>query len=200
MTLQLQIQSSESAIQWLDRNLDGLEIPATDRIRLSAGCLDVALEHQKAIVLLVANALAGSAAALLRIEFEAYVRGIWLLYSATESELLAFKNDKLKKTFQKLLDDLETHDAFTDGVLSKIKSESWGAMNSFTHSGMMQVVRRLNSEEVIPTYTDAEMIDALNSANSLGFLAAIAISGMAGNEGLAQRILDRERELFANEP
>ena len=45
----------------MDRKIDGLEISSDDRTRLSAACFDVALEHQKAIVLLISEKLIGSA-------------------------------------------------------------------------------------------------------------------------------------------
>lgn len=73
-----------------------MDIPSDDRTRLAAGCLDIVLEHQKSIVLLIANLLFGSAASLVRLEFEAYIRGVWLLNCASELELEKFKKDKLQ--------------------------------------------------------------------------------------------------------
>ena len=71
------IRKSEALIQWMDQKIDGLEISSEDRTMISAACFDVALEHQKAIVLLIANKLVGSAF-LVRILFEAYIRGLWI--------------------------------------------------------------------------------------------------------------------------
>jgi hypothetical protein len=98
MNIRNTIIQSEELIQWLDTQIDGLEIASEERIRLAAGCLDMALEHQKAIVLLVANKLYGSAFALARLIFEAYVRGIWLQMYASETEIEKFKKDELKKS------------------------------------------------------------------------------------------------------
>lgn len=80
MRVETQIRESEQLFQWLDSNIDGLDIPSDDRTRLAAGCLYMVLEHQKAIVLLTANSLFGSVASLVRVEFEAYIRGVWLFY------------------------------------------------------------------------------------------------------------------------
>ena len=56
--------------------------------RLAEGCLDVALEHHRAIVLLISHALYGSAFALIRLLFEAYMmRGLWLHRCASEAAL-----------------------------------------------------------------------------------------------------------------
>lgn len=196
MRVETQIREAEELIQWLDSNIDGLDIPANDRMRLAAGCLDMALEHQKSIVLLTANSLFGSAAALVRLEFEAYVRGVWLLYCASDLEIEKFKKDKLDKNFGQLIEDIEKHGAFNVGTLSHVKNASWKAMNSFTHSGLYQIVRRSTANEIMPNYADAELIDALETANSFGILTAIAISDMARNETLAKKVFDRGKEYF----
>lgn len=196
MSVEAQILESEELIQWLDSNIDGLDIPSNDRMRLAAGCLDVALEHQESIVLLTANSLFGSAAALVRSEFEAYVRGVWLLYCASDSEVEKFKKDELEKNFGQLINDIEKHEAFNGGTLSHVKKTSWKAMNSFTHSGLYQIIRRNTENEIMPNYTDEELIDALDTANSFGILTAIAISDMAHNEELAKKVFDRGQDFF----
>lgn len=200
MRVEAQIRQSEQLIQWLDSSIDGLDIPSNDRARLAAGCLDMALEHQKSIVLLTANALFGSAAALVRLEFDAYIRGIWLLYCASESEIEKFKKDKLEKTLGQLIEDIEKHEAFNVGTLSRVKKASWKAMNSLTHSGFYQVARRNRADEIAPNYYDEELVDALNTANSFGILTAIAIADMARNETLVRAVFERGQRFFGNEP
>ncbi|MGB3091747.1 MAG: DUF5677 domain-containing protein, partial [Candidatus Zixiibacteriota bacterium] len=146
--------------------------------------MDTALEHHKSIVLLIDNALYGSAAALIRLLFEAYVRGVWLLYSASDEEIEQFKDDKLNKAFGELIADLESREPFDGGTLSHVKEVSWKAMNSLTHSGLSQVARRITSDAITPNYTDEELKDVLETANSIGVLAAVAIACMAGDEEL----------------
>ena len=200
MSVENEIQKSEQLIQWLDQNIHGLEIKSDDRSRLAAGCLDIALEHQKSIVLLTEHRLYGSAATLVRLIFEAYVRGVWLLYCALEEELQQFKDDKLDKKFYELVEDVEKQEAFNVGTLSHVKEKSWKIMNSFTHSGFYQVVRRIKSGEIAPNYTDEEIKDALETANSFAILIAIAIADMAGNEELAKSVFGRGMEFFNIEP
>lgn len=153
MKLPDSIQESERLTQWLDAHINGVEVSSDDRTRLAAGCLDRVLEHQKAIVLLTANHLYGSAASLVCLVFESYVRGIWLYFSASESELEDFKNDKLRKTFAQLIEDVEKHEAYSEGALSSVKAlswKSWKTMNSFKHTGFYQVVRRNKESEISP--------------------------------------------------
>jgi hypothetical protein len=95
MKVETEIQKSEELIQCIDKNIYGVEIKSNDRFRIAAGSLDMVLEHQKAIVLLTSHCLYGSAAALVRLIFESYVRSVWFYYSASDEELHEFKNDRL---------------------------------------------------------------------------------------------------------
>lgn len=197
MRVEPEIRRSEELIQWLDSKINGLDIPNNDRARLAAGCLDMALEHQKSIVLLTANSLFGSAAALVRLEFEAFVRGGWLNKCASNGEIERFKADKIKR-INPLIEDIEKLDAYDVGVLSHVKNVSWKVMNSFTHTGIFQMVRRNTADEIIPNYSDEELIDALDTANSIGFLSVYAIAEMAGDETLGPAVLERQKAFFGN--
>lgn len=191
------IQKSESLIRWVDERIDGLSIPSDDRHRLAGACFDIAHEHQKAIVLLVANRLYGSAFALVRLIFEAYIRGLWLLRCAILTELERFKLDTLNKEFGQLITEIENLDGYDVGILSRLKKASWGAMNSFTHSGFFQVVRRITEDSIESNYEEGEILDALNVANSFGLLSAIEMALMAKNEALANEILEKIKQFDA---
>src|SRR4030043_716660 len=200
MDIQKVIIKSEALIQWLDQQIDGLEINSKERTRLAAGCLDTALEHQKAIVLLVANKLYGSAFSLARLIFEAYVRGVWLQMCASDSEIEEYKNDKLNKKFASLIQDIEKCDGFNEGVLSTAKAANWNPMNSYTHSGYLQSVRRNKGETIEPNYTPEEIIEVLNIANALGMLSALQVALLAENKELATGLLEKSKTLFDNKP
>ncbi len=194
------IEQSEDLIQWLDRLIETLSVPTNDRAVIAASCQDVALEHHKSIVLTTREQFHGSAFALVRIEFEAYVRGQWLRYCASDDEVETFKErDKLDKTFGEIIGDLEGHEAFDVGVLSKIKGESWTAMNSFTHTGRLQVVRRLSATKIGSNYPEEEIVGTLDFADAIAILAALAIVNVAIGEeadrvALAEQLLQRMKD------
>jgi len=200
MDLQEIINKSEELIRWLDTQIDGLEIASEEKIRLAAGCLDMALEHQKAIVLLVANKLYGSAFSLARLIFEAYVRGVWLQMCASETEIKKFKKDELEKNFNMLINEIERCDGFNEGILSAAKATNWLSMNSFTHSGFLQVVRRNKEDSLEPNYTDEEIIELVNIANALGMLSALQIALLAGKNKLVNDMLEKSKIIFINKP
>lgn len=200
MNIATLVSESEVLIQWLDKHIDGLEIKADERLRLAAGCLDVALEHHKAIVLLVSYSLYGSAFALVRLLFEAYVRGIWLHGCASNSDIERFKAGKLNKTFSALIQEVEGLDGFNIGALSAAKSTAWRAMNSYTHSGYFQVVRRNTETTIEPNYTEDEIMEVLNFANAVGLLSAVATALFAENEQLANAVLEKAKTYQGTEP
>lgn len=199
VTLAKRIEQSENLIHWLDRLIEGLSIPSNDRAKIATSCLDVALEHYKSIVLTTTVSFHGSAFALVRLEFEAYIRGVWLLYCASDDELERFKEDKLDKSFGDMIADLEALEAFNVGVLSKIKRESWQAMNSFSHTGLFQVVKRSTATKIISNYPAEEIVGTLDIADSIALLVSLAVvdvttGDVADKEELARQLLERMKE------
>jgi len=198
--MQEAITKSEALIQWLDQQIHGLVFPNEERTRLAASCLDVALEHQKAIVLLVANKLYGSAFSLARIIFEAFVRGVWLQMRASDDELEKYKKDKLEKRFFTLIKEIEECDGFKEGILSAAKAENWNHMNSFTHSGYLQSMRRNKEESIESNYTTEEVLEVLNIANALGMLSALQIAILADKQDLSLQLQEKMKTVFNKEP
>lgn len=193
MNIRDNIRKSEALIQWMDQRIDGLEISSDERTRISAACFDITLEHQKAIVLLVANQLIGTAFSLVRLLFEAYIRGLWLGKCASDQEIEKYKKNRLDKTFATLIQEIEQIEGFQEGVLSKAKTANWKAMNSYTHSGFFQSVRRNKDDTIEPNYDVDEILEVLGFTNSIGMLTALQVSLMAGDEEFAKDLLERSK-------
>jgi hypothetical protein len=195
---------SENLIDWLDSFIEGLLVPANDRAIIAAACQDVALVHHKAIVLSTRNLFHASAFGLVRLQFEAYVRGAWLRHCASDEQVARFKErDKLDRNFGQLIADLECQEAFNVGVLSRIKAQSWKEMNSFTHTGLLQVVRRITSTRVEAMYPEEEVLGTLDFADSIALWSALAIVDVVlgepeEKEQLATQLLER-MEQFAKQ-
>lgn len=189
------IKQAEQVAQTPDRRIDGLEVGSALRFRLAGGCLDVALEHHKAVVLLIARSLHGSAFSIIRLMFEAYVRGVWLHQCATEAELKDFAEDRLSPRFTALVTAVETLEGFSGGELMVAKRRSWQAMCSFTHTGFQQVVRRNTETTLEPAYEEDELIEVLGFANAIALMAALEISHMAGTQELSSELLDMAKTI-----
>lgn len=186
-----------SLVQWLNQKYTAIRIEGDTRASIATGCLDVALEHQMGIEALARFGLYGSMLALLRVLFEALIRGIWIARCATDTEVEYFRtNDKIKddKSFETLVIETEAGIGNTTKTLLKVKQQSWKELNSFTHTGMLQIARRHGDGTLGPNYSVEDVVRALNGAGVLGLLAAIEMATIAGIEALAIETLERSRE------
>lgn len=194
MTVADEIDRSVALIQWLDTQLNGVSLSSDDRPRLSAAAFDVAHEHHKAIVLLIHNRLIGSAFALVRPLLESYLRGEWILNCASDRGLALVIADKKRPGFDQLVDDLEALEGFREGVLSQFKGRTWNVLNSYSHSGFLQLVRRLTEETVEPNYDDEELTEVLRFSAAFALVAAVGSAQVAQNQQLAEVILAKAKE------
>lgn len=190
------VARSEALFLWLDQKINGFAVPTSDRTRLAAGCLDAAMEHHKAIVNLIACRLCGSALALIRPTFEAYLRGAWLHQCAEEQELELFKRDKLDMKIGALIELLEKKPSFACGTLLKAKKAGWSKMCDFTHTGIQQAIRRNKSESIEPSYEVGELFEALGFADAMSAMCAIEIAHIASNDTLAMEVLEKMKNYF----
>jgi hypothetical protein len=147
----------------------------------------IALEHHKAIWILSKLGLNGSAFALLRVVFDAYWRALWINKVATPEEIEQASRDDLRfpkmgqmraeieqayfgRPDEKELTPEELAEAQRlrelgakfFGFLKKI----WPALNSYTHSGGLQIGRRFTGDQVKPNYSERDIAEALNLATT----------------------------------
>ena len=99
------------------------------------------IEHHAAILLLLRSGLVGSGFALVRSLVEILVRGVWMTACATEAQVKKFREqDKLDVTFGGMSDAIDK----TCGIdfFHDFKERSWDTLNSYTHTGILQLGRR----------------------------------------------------------
>jgi hypothetical protein len=193
------LQRSDELIRWVHSNLDGTKIPALPsdkRVQLAAACWHVAVDHQMAIVVLVHETLHAPALALMRPTIEAYVRGLWLLYAATDGELDKAGNDQfVNDFFGKIVKDLEQPGRFEHGALSHLKGDIWRRLCSYTHTGYQQIGARLTSSGLGYQYDESEILGALNVADSISLMSTIELAGLAKDEQLRLRAFQEMRSV-----
>lgn len=178
MGLTEHIEQAEELVQWLNGFIAELTLPATDRSRIVASCESVALEHHRAIVLNVSVSLHASAAALIRCQFEACVRGAWFGYCAKDAQIDLFKVGRLSKSIPKMVTALEKVDGFDCGALSRTMDEFWDALNDFSHTDLLQVTRQFSNTEIGSNYSDGDVVSALTHANNTALFSAMIIVGI----------------------
>jgi hypothetical protein len=180
------LKESIEVLRWIHANLDGLKVPVlptSKRAQLAGGCWLVAIEHSQAIVVLVEHMLYGSALAMQRPLFEAYLRGMWLMHAATETDVDAAGRDEFPRDVNKLLDGVRRAGA---DHLVHIKEQWWSRMCSLTHTGYQQIGARLTAEGLGQAYNETEVSQALAWADGVGLLVVVALSTLAGDQPRAR--------------
>jgi len=194
------IERTFDVVKWLATELNDIPLDASLRNRMSGACFSVTQDHHCAIALLLEEKLFASAFALLRLQYEAYVRGLWLAECASEEQVIGFSQGAEPPKIGVLLTSLEKLEAYESGQLSRIKAESWSAMCSFTHTGGLQIQRWQTSTAIEPNYSPQEICEVANLSGSLALLSGTGMAALAKNEGLALRVLEKSRAFAQHEP
>lgn len=186
------LDSARKLVQWIAERQDGIEIKSDNAIRVPGVLLDLCLEHQVGIVHLVTGRMNGSAFALIRPQFEALVRALWLSLCASAEDVQAFvDSDHLPLHFGQLVEAIEKHNDFESKVLSGVKKAAWKAMHGYTHGGMHQIARRIKDSSIEPSYDPQEIIEVLKASGTFGLMALLQIGRLASNDQVIDDVSKR---------
>lgn len=177
------LAKSEELVELIVTRTHDLQMPATMRSRVAAACLGVALDHHHAIIILVARDRFASSFALVRIIFESFLRGAWLMHCASDQQIERFSTDWEPPKIDALLSDLEDRGGYQKESLSAIKGSAWRTMCSYTHTGSLQIQRWQTESSVEPRYEPGEITEVLSFANLIASLSAVELISIYGNEG-----------------
>jgi hypothetical protein len=183
-------------LNWLGQSISECEMPGTLRVRVAASCLTIAQEHHRGIVTLLDHQVFSSSLALLRCQFEAYVRGEWLGLCATDAQVDSFVRGKEPPPIREMIAALEATSTFSNMVLGKIKANSWDVMCDYSHTGGLHIQRWGMGDIIEPSYDDGEIRIALAMAETFGALAVIGVAYLASSEAVAAAIWEKVQERF----
>lgn len=153
-------------------------------IAFQSGLLSI--EHATSTLVLFDQRLFSSAIALTRPQFESLVRGIWLLYAASDlwvdklSEPLTMETAKRANEGEGLADMLKQLEATPRAPaaivaqLREFKDLTWKAMNSYAHGGLHPLSRKLTG------YPDQLIYDIIRNSNAIVALTAQLLSILTG--------------------
>ena len=188
MLTAVQIHEAGAYVECLRLSLHERDIPANDRVRAAAGCLAIAQDHHHAIVLLLEHRLYASSFSLIRVAFEAYVRGEWLALCATDSQVQRFLKSEEPPKIDRILTALEKIPSFKEQVLSKIKKHRWKAMCAYTHTGGLHVQRWNTASGIEPNYSAEEVLEVLKFAEIIASLSVLGVVALMNDEPLANEV------------
>jgi hypothetical protein len=194
------LQGARELVNWLGLAVPDQSLPDTARIRASGSCFRIAQEHHHAIVLLMHYSIYASCFALLRVEFESYLRGLWLALCADDSTVAAFLSEDIKRKeikipgYKRLIKEIEDTPGFNEKVLSGIVNEhGWKILCAYTHTGGLHVQRWNISDAIEPNYKPEEVEQVLCFAELIAAMSVIGMAQLACNDELAMKVLDKMR-------
>lgn len=191
------------AAEWLNESnelIDGASFPPTNRSRVSVGLLHLSLEHQRGIIALADHGIFGSALALFRPQFEAYIRGEWFQWCATENQVEAFLAGREPPKIAELINSVERLEGYEDNPLTKMKAEVWKTLNDYTHGGAIQVKARNAKDEIAYNYNPDHIAGVVQAAAGLAYSTGVAIAKIAENPELATALMALHRRIYAPAP
>lgn len=153
---------------------------------LSFNASELGLQHARAIRILVAEGFDPSAASLLRLQFEALVRSIWLAWAADEKHLLALDAEvslDAELVAGKALPGLTQmikalRDAGPPGcfeMLDGFRAMILPTLNSFVHTGFHPLKLRSGG------YDENLMIRFLKDSNAIFCMSAMQLAALTGD-------------------
>ncbi len=174
--------------------LDDAEFDGSPRSKAAFGMCFVALEHGTALRALMALGLPTSAVSLMRLQFEALTRAMWLIYAASDHAIakllapLTLETEQAAKNLpsaSEMIDQLGKRvgqgvPAAAHQMLVQFKDVSWHAMNSFVHGGIHPLRR---SAEGFPVHLAQQV---LRNSNGLTTMTGMALAILSGDEGIAK--------------
>jgi len=124
-----------------------------------------------------------SAVSIVRLQAEAVLRGVWILFAASDGWIQKFSSDpklpqkepaEFPRVFE-MLNDLPNSpaDPILHQSLQGLKDLAWDSLNSYTHGGLRLVRRALEG------FDDDLLLWMLRTANSLTYIAAQLLAFIA---------------------
>ena len=166
----------------------------SERIRVSDIVVRLSFEHWAGVRELMRNELVISSVVILRTQFEALVKSIWLLYSATDNQVeklaenLSPESEQAAKNFpttNQMMADLEkTAPENAYAPLKEFKDNSWKALNSFAHSGIHPIKRREQGR-----WTISFLEQVFRQSNGLATLCGFQAAILRGRQPLQKEII-----------
>jgi len=123
----------------------------SERIMASRVMCSIAFEHAESAKILISAGNLTSASGLVRLQYEALVRAIWLLYSASDTAVSKLTSELTRETadranrlpmLSEMLEKLQGKaPREVVGMLLEFKEYSWKPLSSFIHGGIHAIHR-----------------------------------------------------------
>jgi len=199
------LRRSDELYEALMNLLDGSEFDPSPRGEAAFGMCSVALEHGLSLRALMAMGLATSAVGLMRLQFEALTRAMWLQYAANDLAIEKFatpltpESELAAKNLPSASDMIDqigkrigpTVPAAAHQMLARFKEVSWHAMNSYVHGGIHPLRRQA---EGFPLHLALQI---LRNSNGLLTMTGMTLAVLTGDAAVT-RPMSKIQSAFAD--
>lgn len=143
----------------------------------------ISFEHSNSIMQLMATNNYTTAVALLRLQYEAAARCMWLHFAAKDTFLDKYAAPiDVKKlppdfpTITEMIDQISKGPVKGPGeMLQSFKDVTWSGMNSYVHNGFLPIERFING------YPNELLIQIMQSSNALNIMIAMVLARMSND-------------------
>lgn len=144
------------------------QAPTGNRNTLLLAYWSLTFELHRAILSLISYGFCGAAFALVRPIIEATARAHVVLM-CSEDDLKKIHADEYRTNLATIGKDIDA--AFnTDQLFQNFLNGARKALHSFTHAGLLQLVRRFKGNKLIAHYEDGEIIEVIHTSTSAAFM------------------------------
>lgn len=175
--------------EWVEQTralTDGISFGTTSRLRIAQTYFRLSLEHHLGLHALMELEVHASGKALLRPQLDAFLRGVWFLEKATESEIAQWmrgeRTNQIPPKYTPLIAALETIERYSDGGLRMLHDETLRLLHDFTHGGKLQIAAFNSGDEIKSNFKDLDILSMLRTSSTLAWLAANEMFGICGLE------------------
>jgi hypothetical protein len=154
--------------------------PTGDRNDPLVGYWSLAFEFHRAILCLIVSRFNGAASALLRPMIETAIRAHLVIF-VPDDVLKKILNDEYRTNFGTVGKEID--DFFgIDGYFEAFLNDTRDALHGYTHVGMHQLGRRFTGADVMPNYSDDEIIEYVHTSTRAIFMVNNIVTKHLGFE------------------
>lgn len=185
------------------RLLDGVLAYPGARHEVALVACGMALEHTLSLRLLVRAGYYTSALSMMRLQYEALTRSVWLLYAATDLQVetlaspLTLETEHAAKKMPMLSDQLKQIQQKAPEqaarMLLNFKEVSYHAMNSFVHSGIHPLRRHA---EGYPATLVEDVLRSSNGLNMMTLQMGVILSGDSRFYGVMRTVQEEFHQIL----
>lgn len=174
------LNACESAIAQAKEFLGAHQYPGDSRTVVVLGIVDTMIEHHTSAMMLIRAKKTGSAFALFRSIVEGMYRGLWFNLCATDAQVRLFeRKDTIRPSLGELAEAID--DKYrAGGFFARLKERAWQPLNSYAHTGMLQLGRRFTGQNVQPAYSTREVGQVSSAATTCVLILASKFLAVQG--------------------